>query len=220
MDYVFKIVIVGESGVGKTTMFRQFIDDPKKDETSHLTTIGVDFHHKTIVLEEEEQGGEPRTAKLQLWDTAGQERFNALTKQYFNGTHGCVLVFDLSLPSTLAGLKRWAEPIQDNEVDRLILIGNKSDLQRAVTAEQIDAVKAMLSDLQGRGEPITYLETCSRTGDGVDKVFWQLAHELVAKCEPRLLSDGKAPVSPGRGRAINISETATAAAAAKKKGCC
>jgi small GTP-binding protein len=219
MDYVFKIVIVGESGVGKTTMFRQFIDDPKKDETSHLTTIGVDFHHKTIVLEEE-QGGEPRTVKLQLWDTAGQERFNALTKQYFNGTHGCVLVFDLSLPSTLAGLKRWADPIQHNDVERLILIGNKSDLQRVVTTEQIDAVKAMLCELQGGGgETVTYLETCSRTGNGVDKVFWQLAQELVAKCEPRLLSDGKAPVSPDRGRAINISETATAAAA-KKKGCC
>lgn len=131
-DYLFKLVIVGNSGVGKSSLLLRFADDTFSD--SYLTTIGVDFRFKTLEID-------GKKVKLQIWDTAGQERFRTITSAYykvsyhpssFKGADGIILVYDVGSMSSFEDIDRfWI-----NEVDsfaeknvELVLLGNKSDIE-------------------------------------------------------------------------------------------
>ncbi|KAI5695733.1 hypothetical protein M8J76_008034 [Diaphorina citri] len=118
-DHLFKLLIIGDSGVGKSSLLIRFSDNTFSG--SYITTIGVDFKIRTIDVNGEK-------VKLQIWDTAGQERFRTITSTYYRGTHGVIVVYDVTSGETFANVKRWLHEIENNcEVVNRILVGNKND---------------------------------------------------------------------------------------------
>ncbi|CAD8106364.1 unnamed protein product [Paramecium primaurelia] len=167
-DYLFKLVIVGNSGVGKSSLLLRFSDDTFSD--SYLTTIGVDFRFKTLEID-------GKKVKLQIWDTAGQERFRTITSAYYKGADGIVLVYDVSSLSTFEDIdKFWI-----NEVDsyaeknvELLLLGNKSDIEEKVVTTQKALDYAAIRKM-------AHMEVSAKTADQVSKAFLSLARKLIVK---------------------------------------
>lgn len=171
-DYLFKLLLIGDSGVGKSRLLLRFVDDTYTE--SYISTIGVDFRIRTMEIN-------GKTAKLQIWDTAGQERFRTITSSYYRGAHGILVVFDLTDKESFANVREWMK-----EVDRfacenvnVVLVGNKSDTDpkrpRRISAE---AAQELADDLKGG---ISYCETSAKTGNGVVEAFEQLAREIMGR---------------------------------------
>ena len=126
-DHLFKLVLIGDSGTGKSCLLLRFADDAFTD--SYITTIGVDFRFKTIPVEQ-------KTVKLQIWDTAGQERFRTITSAYYRGADGIILVYDICDRESFSHVEDWLNEVSRyvNESTSKILLGNKCDM----TAERRD----------------------------------------------------------------------------------
>ena len=163
-DYIFKSIIVGDSGVGKTALAFRF---SKNIFWGGHKTTGVDFHSKNISIETREG---PIRAQLQLWDIGGQEKFSSIRPMYYRGAQGAVLVFDLTNSSSFEHLHHWIEDIRYNVKKEipLLLVGNKSDLsdERQVSLEEINSFK--------RNFNLYYMETSARTGECVNDCFFIL----------------------------------------------
>ncbi|CAH8336835.1 unnamed protein product [Eruca vesicaria subsp. sativa] len=129
-DYLFKLLLIGDSGVGKSCLLLRFADDSYVE--SYISTIGVDFKIRTV-----EQDG--KTIKLQIWDTAGQERFRTITSSYYRGAHGIIIVYDVTDEESFNNVKQWLSEIDRYASDTVnkLLVGNKCDLteNRAVPYE-------------------------------------------------------------------------------------
>ena len=164
----FKILTIGESGVGKTCILRRFVEN--KFLKNHLATIGIDFKTKTLNINNQE-------IKLKIWDTAGQERFRNITTQYYKGADGIVLVYDVTDEASYEKIKDWMDQIlsntQKDEIG-LVLLGNKCDVEpRNVTEEQ--GLK-LAEELK-----INYFETSALTGQGIKEAFEQLTIDIMKK---------------------------------------
>ena len=164
----FKILTIGESGVGKTCILRRFVEN--KFLKNHLATIGIDFKTKNLIINNKE-------IKLKIWDTAGQERFRNITTQYYKGADGIVLVYDVTDDGSFEKIRDWMAQIQANaEKDELglVLLGNKCDVEpRVVTEEQGNKMAEELH--------ISYFETSALTGQGIKEAFEQLARDIMKK---------------------------------------
>jgi small GTP-binding protein len=187
-DYLFKSIVVGDGGVGKTALTLRFSKDFFTED--YKMTIGVDFHVKTITIDTDEG---PIKAKLQLWDTGGQERFSSIRPMYYRGSLGAVLVFDLTNSSSFEHLTQWIEEVRANiqaEIP-LLLVGNKSDLldQRVVTLEEINNFT--------RDFNLYYMETSAKTGEGVGDCFYILACLMIGQGVPEQLIANATVYSPG-----------------------
>merc|ERR1712022_81655 len=120
-DYLFKLLLIGDSGVGKSCLLLRYADDTYTE--SYISTLGVDFRMHTIRIED-------KTIKLQIWDTAGQERFRTITQNYYRGANGIIVVYDVTDASSFDSVTRWLQEIKRNvgrDVHKM-LVGNKSDL--------------------------------------------------------------------------------------------
>ena len=117
-DYLFKFLVIGSAGIGKSCLLHQFIEGTFKEDSSH--TIGVEFGSKIVPV-----GG--RTVKLQIWDTAGQERFRSVTRSYYRGAAGALLVYDITRRDTFNHLTTWLEDARQHSNSNMVimLIGNK-----------------------------------------------------------------------------------------------
>ena len=164
----FKILTIGESGVGKTCVLRRFVEN--KFLKNHLATIGIDFKTKTLNIYNQE-------IKLKIWDTAGQERFRNITTQYYKGADGIVLVYDVTEESSYDKIRDWMEQILSNTTQDeigLVLLGNKCDMNpRTVTVEMGNK---MAEDLK-----ISYFETSALTGQGINEAFEKLTKDIMKK---------------------------------------
>ena len=164
----FKILTIGESGVGKTCILRRFVEN--KFSKNHLATIGIDFKTKTLNINNKE-------IKLKIWDTAGQERFRNITTQYYKGADGIVLVYDVTDDGSFEKIRDWMAQIQSNtkkEELGLVLLGNKCDMEmRVITEEQ---GYNMAEELK-----INYFETSALNGHGIKEAFEQLARDILKK---------------------------------------
>ena len=129
-----------------------------------MTTIGVDFKTKYLDID-------GNKVKLQIWDTAGQEKFRSITKAYYRGAHGILVVFDISRRDTFNQTRMWIDSIKDASTDSIdvILIGNKCDLERAVTREEAEDLAAQYK--------IKYFETSAKDNTNVEEAFKYLATE-------------------------------------------
>ena len=165
---VYKLVIVGNSGVGKTSLLTRYFDDCFSD--THEYTIGVDFRVKTLNIE-------GNTIKVQIWDTAGQERFKTIISSYYRSANGIPLIFDITDEKSLEDIDHWMEEINKNASSDTckILIGNKSDLaqKRKVSFEQANEV--------ARKYGMKYVETSAKTGENVLDGFLSLCTEILHK---------------------------------------
>ncbi len=132
-EYLLKFIIIGPTGVGKSCLLLQFTD--KRFLTDHELTIGVEFGTRMIEVE-------GKKIKLQLWDTAGQESFRSITRSYYRGAQGALLVFDITKRSSFLHLQSWLEEVRRQGTDgmSILLVGNKADLapDREVTREEAE----------------------------------------------------------------------------------
>ncbi|ERN20073.1 hypothetical protein AMTRI_Chr11g101370 [Amborella trichopoda] len=179
-DYLFKIVLIGDSGVGKSNLLSRFTRNEFCLESK--STIGVEFATRTLLVE-------GKTVKAQIWDTAGQERYRAITSAYYRGALGALLVYDVTKPQTFENASRWLKELRDHADSNIVvmLVGNKTDLRhlRGVATE----------DAQGfaEREGLSFLETSALESTNVERAFQSILGEIY-----RIISK-KSPLSSSSG---------------------
>ncbi|KAG0265887.1 GTP-binding protein [Mortierella polycephala] len=164
-DYLIKLLLIGDSGVGKSCLLLRFSDD--SFTPSFITTIGIDFKIRTIELD-------GKRIKLQIWDTAGQERFRTITTAYYRGAMGILLVYDVTDERSFTNIRNWFSNIEQHASEGVnkILIGNKCDMpdKKVVSKDQGQA----LADEFG----IKFLETSAKSNICVEEAFFSLARDI------------------------------------------
>lgn len=167
-DYLFKILLLGSQGVGKSSLLGRFADNEFLD--SYRTTVGVDFKIRTVEIDD-------KTIKLQLWDTAGQERFKTVTNTYFRGAHGVILVYDVTDQKSFTQIgDYWLNEVRNNAPENavLMIVGNKCDLQnRSVQTKQGKEF--------AQGKEALFLETSAKEDTNVSKAFLSLAEAIKSR---------------------------------------
>ncbi|XP_013103540.1 ras-related protein Rab-35 isoform X1 [Stomoxys calcitrans] len=164
-DHLFKLLIIGDSGVGKTSLLLRFSDDAFNG--CHITTIGVDFKIRTLVIDE-------KRVKVQIWDTAGQERFRTITSTYYRGTHGVIVVYDVTDGGSFKNVRRWLDEIQNNcGVLNVILVGNKNDDPEKKVVATDDARRFAESC------DIELFETSAKDNIGVNEMFHSITRQVL-----------------------------------------
>ena len=164
-DYLFKVLLIGDSGVGKSSLLLKFTDRVFTDH--YISTIGVDFKIQTLQMDD-------KIIKLQLWDTAGQERFRTITTSYYRGAHGIIIVFDITDKESFANIKTWITEIDRFASDNVckILIGNKSDLEKHREVSKEDA-----KELANKYK-IDYIEASAKDSTNVQQLFVELTRQI------------------------------------------
>ncbi|XP_052766627.1 ras-related protein Rab-1A [Mya arenaria] len=179
-DYLFKLLLIGDSGVGKSCLLLRFADDTYTE--SYISTIGVDFKIRTIELD-------GKTIKLQIWDTAGQERFRTITSSYYRGAHGIIVVYDVTDQESFNNVKQWLHEIEryaSENVNKL-LVGNKCDL---TTKKVVDYTTAKeFADSIG----IPFLETSAKNATNVEQAFMTMAAEIKNRMGPATAASDNKP---------------------------
>ncbi|CAG9317419.1 unnamed protein product [Blepharisma stoltei] len=199
-DYLFKLLLIGDSSVGKSSLLLRFSENSYTE--SFVSTIGVDFKIKTV----EHEG---KIIKMQIWDTAGQEKFRTITSSYYRGAHGIIIVYDITDRESFTNVNNWLGEIQryaSDSVNRL-LIGNKCDLEekRAVSYEE----GKQFAD----GLGIPFIETSAKTSQNVEQSFLRMASEIKGRIATSTTSS-----PPGTGRGSKL--TSGRSIAQQKQGCC
>ncbi|XP_068150580.1 ras-related protein Rab-30 [Drosophila tropicalis] len=209
--FLFKIVLVGNAGVGKTCLVRRFTQG--LFPPGQGATIGVDFMIKTVEVEGEK-------IKLQIWDTAGQERFRSITQSYYRSAHALILVYDISCQPTFDCLPDWLREIQEYANSKVlkILVGNKTDRDDREIPTQIGEEFAKQHDMY-------FLETSAKEAENVERLFYEIAAELIGQARSK---DGSAAAaaaaaahrqSEGSGVGSSIG-LASLSAKAAQSNCC
>ncbi|XP_006004454.1 ras-related protein Rab-43 [Latimeria chalumnae] len=168
-DFLFKIVLIGDAGVGKTCVVQRFKTGIFVERQGN--TIGVDFTMKTLEL----QG---KRVKLQIWDTAGQERFRTITQSYYRSANGAIIAYDISRRSSFESIPKWIEDVKKYAGSNIVqlLIGNKSDLNNLRQVQLIEA-----QTLSSHFDVIAAIETSAKDSSNVEEVFVKMATELMLR---------------------------------------
>ena len=199
-DYLFKLLLIGNSNVGKSSLLLRFVDDIWND--TFVPTIGVDFKIKTFDIDE-------KKIKMQIWDTAGQERFKNIIASYYRGAHGILLIYDVTDKDSFKNLSNWIIEIEKNANKNVLklLIGNKTDLED----------KRVITYNQGKefadGYGLKYIETSAKKNLNVNEAFETLGRELI------LHSEDKKIVRQRQNKKISVASVQDLNAN-KKKQCC
>jgi len=166
-DFLFKLLLIGDSNVGKSSILLRFTDDDFEED--HPCTIGVDFKIKMLNLHDQKIG-------LSIWDTAGQEKFRSLTSSYYRGTQGIILVFDVTERESFQHLDNWLKEIElysTNENVVKLLVGNKIDMQEKRDVKKEEAIQF------ARDRGMIYLECSAKTKFGIQNAFEELVQKIL-----------------------------------------
>ncbi|XP_063902019.1 ras-related protein rab-11.1-like [Zophobas morio] len=206
-DYLFKIVIIGDSGVGKTNLLLRFTKNEFQMQCA--STIGVEFATKCIKI-----GG--KIVKAQIWDTAGQERYRAITSAYYRGTAGALIVYDTAKRSTFDHIQRWVKELREhlNPNTVVMLVGNKSDLRhlREVSKDTAEAFAEMNKFL--------FIETSALDSTNVEEAFTYLLNEVYKVASQRHLSNTEEELNNILKETEKIKFPSLESPSAQKKSCC
>lgn len=199
-DHLFKLVLIGDSSVGKSCLLLRFADNSFTE--SYISTIGVDFRFRTVKIAN-------KTVKLQIWDTAGQERFRTITSAYYRGADGIIMVYDVTRRDSFDHVQDWL-----NEVNRYakqglckkLLIGNKCDrTDRMVNIKEGEEFAGTLQ--------VPFFETSAKNAVNVEAAFMHMASMLIQAKE----EEAKNPqANPGRDGKVDVSGEG----GGNKKTCC
>ncbi|KAG6545152.1 hypothetical protein Mapa_013417 [Marchantia paleacea] len=206
-DYLFKVVLIGDSGVGKSNLLSRFTRNEFSLESK--STIGVEFATRSINVDS-------KLIKAQIWDTAGQERYRAITSAYYRGAVGALLVYDITRHVTFENVERWLKELKDHTDSNIVvmLVGNKSDLRhlRAVSTDDGQSFSEK--------ESLFFMETSALESTNVENAFKQILTQIYRVVSKKALDVGEDPsAGPGKGQTITVGNK-DEVTATKKVGCC
>ncbi|KAJ4916776.1 Ras-related protein RABA1i [Raphanus sativus] len=206
-DYLFKVVLTGDSGVGKSNLLSRFT----RNDFSHdsRATIGVEFATRSIKCDD-------KIVKAQIWDTAGQERYRAITSAYYRGAVGALLVYDVTRHVTFENVERWLKELRDHTDANIVimLVGNKADLRhlRAISTEDAKAF--------AERENTFFMETSALEALNVENAFTEVLTQIYRVVSKKALEAGDDPTTAlPKGQTINVGGKDDISAV-KKPGCC
>lgn len=208
-DETVKILMLGESGVGKSSILNRFVEN--KFSTNFITTLGVEYKHKSVAIND-------KKVFLQVWDTAGQEKFRTITPVYYRKVDGVVMVYDITDENSFESINYWMKNLYENADQniKVILVGNKHDLadKRVITKESGEELASKFK--------IKFVEASAKSTHNVDEVFMSLSKEILEhrKAAANMSGNFTTTVEPTELNIINLQEKPPAAAAKKNnKGC-
>ncbi len=200
-DYKLKVVIVGDSGVGKTNLIKRFVTNSFNQNSK--ATVGVEFLSKSYRINDQ-------VFKIEMWDTAGQERYKSITAAYYKGAKGALIVYDITQKTTFENISKWMTEIKEKSSKdmKVMIIGNKTDLkdERQVTTEEA-SLKA-----QDLGAPI--METSALDASNVKEAFYDLMKEMYKEIRKKLDIVESQAETGKEGVQLDTNEEQ------KKKSCC
>ena len=165
-ETVYKVLLLGDTTVGKTCFLMKYTDKTFQD--IHMATIGLDYRLKTMKLKN------GKDIKLQIWDTAGQDRFRAITKNYYKGSHGIILIYDVTNLQTFENVKTWVNQIREETTTNVVIYiaANKIDMEteRKVTKQEGESLAQEL------GFP--FMETSAKSGININETFEDLVERI------------------------------------------
>ena len=202
-DHMFRYIIVGDMAVGKSCLLLQFTDH--KFRHQHELTIGVEFGGKTIEVKN-------KNVKIQIWDTAGQEAFQAITRTYYKGAIGALLVYDITKHDTFDHINKWINEVKNNGSKDIVcmLIGNKKDLEEERQVRYEEG-----KELADKNKML-FLETSAKTAENVQECFYLSAEKILEQ----ISKTGIDPTLPAKNVKISIDEDAEEEETKEKKSCC
>ena len=175
---LYKLLLLGDSTVGKTCFLLRYTDDTFLD--MHMATIGLDYRLKTLILDDH------KIVKIQLWDTAGQDKFRAITRNYYKGARGIILIYDVTNVKSYENIKKWINEIKEeiSEKVSIVLVANKIDntAERKISKEQGEK---LANDYE-----VAFFETSAKTGEGVNESVLYLVQKIV-ETDPEVKKRGK-----------------------------
>ncbi|GAB7366093.1 hypothetical protein MBLNU230_g7657t2 [Neophaeotheca triangularis] len=206
-QFLFKVVLIGDSGVGKSNLLSRFTRNEFNLDSK--STIGVEFATRSIQVD-------AKTIKAQIWDTAGQERYRAITSAYYRGAVGALLVYDISKHQTYENVTRWLKELRDHADTNIVimLVGNKSDLRhlRAVPTEE---AKGFASE-----NGLSFIETSALDASNVELAFQNELTEIYRIVSSKALDQGEQQPGPGTGTSIPLGPSNPPGSEQKKGQCC
>ncbi|XP_015936297.1 ras-related protein RABA1f [Arachis duranensis] len=205
-DYLYKVVLIGDSGVGKSNLLSRFTKNEFTLDSK--STIGVEFATRTVHVHD-------KIVKAQIWDTAGQERYRAITSAYYRGAVGALVVYDISRHVTFENVERWLKELRDHTDANLVvmLVGNKADLRhlRAVPTEEAKEF--------AEREKIYFMETSALESLNVDSAFTEVLTQIYNVVSRKSLEALNDTAALPKGQTINLGSKEDVSAV-KKSGCC
>jgi len=206
-DYLFKVVLIGDSGVGKSNLLSRFTRNEFHQDSK--STIGVEFATRSIDVD-------GKRVKSQIWDTAGQERYRAITSAYYRGAVGALLVYDIAKHATYVNVTRWLKELRDHADSNIVimLVGNKADLRhlRAVPTEEAKAFAAE--------NGLSFIETSALDASNVELAFQNILTDIYRIVSTKALETTEGIKAPSAGESLTIKPTADDGAGSKKVGAC
>ena len=191
-EMIFKLIIIGDSTTGKTNILSRYLNN--KFEKISKSTIGVELGNKTFNIKN-------NIVNCQIWDTAGQERYRSMTKAYYKGALGALIVYDITKKTTFESVENWLTDLKNSADQKIsvILIGNKNDLEeeREVTIEE--------GEMKAKEFGIAFLETSALNGTNIEKAFKTLVEEVYNKCHKEF--ESVTDVEIMKGKVINLDES-------------
>jgi len=165
-DFTIKLLLIGDSGVGKTSLLNKYRDPTAPLNLAEMKTIGIDFAVKNVELD-------GKRIKVQIWDTAGQERFKSITTAYYKGAHGVFVVYDVNDEKSFENIRGWVRNVETHALEdvQIFLVGSKCDLERVVSLER---VQALAEECQ-----VPFIETSAKTGLNIDLAFETIISSVV-----------------------------------------
>lgn len=204
-DFLFKVVLIGDSGVGKSNLLSRFTRNEFNLESK--STIGVEFATRSIQVD-------GKTIKAQIWDTAGQERYRAITSAYYRGAVGALLTYDIAKHLTFENVERWLKELRDHADANIVimLVGNKCDLRhlRAVATEE--------SKQYAEKNGLSFIETSALDSTNVETAFQNILTEIYhIVSQSAKTNEEQGPTVPQPGIILNPTKPDPTA---QKGGCC
>ncbi|KAI5899170.1 ras-domain-containing protein [Schizophyllum commune H4-8] len=205
-DYLFKIVLIGDSGVGKSNLLSRFTRNEFSQDTK--STIGVEFATRSITVE-------GKILKAQIWDTAGQERYRAITAAYYRGAVGALLVYDISKRGSYENVQRWLKELRDHADSNIVimLVGNKSDLKH-LRAVPTDEARAFAAE-----NGLSFIETSALDASNVDSAFETNLTDIYRIVSSRTLESSANPIEAPSGNTVSVGPSLDSNAK-QSNGCC